>query len=56
MRRRLVRAAVVALVLPAGVKAMELAADRLEAAHGPTPSSKFLRRGSTIGRRISRRI
>lgn len=55
MRRRLVRIALMTLVLPGAVKVAEALADRLEAHGGPSPSSKALRRGSTLGRRLYRR-
>ena len=55
MRRRLLRLAILSLVVPLALEAMESAADRLDAAKGPTPASKRLRQASRVGRRLTPR-
>ncbi|HET6964953.1 MAG TPA: hypothetical protein VFH58_09290 [Acidimicrobiales bacterium] len=55
MRRRLLRLAVVTVVLPLAVKAAESTADRLEAVNGPSAGTRLLRHGSRLGRRFGGR-
>ena len=55
MRRRLVRMALVMVVVPVAVHLAESTADRMEAVHGPSTGSRALRRSSAIGRRWTRR-
>lgn len=55
MRRRLLRLAVVTVVVPLAVKAAESTADRLEATRGPSAGSRLLRHGSRLGRRFAGR-
>lgn len=54
MRRRLLRFALLTVVLPFAVKAVDAMADRIEAVNGPSRPSTLLRRASSIGRRLGR--
>ena len=54
MRRRLAKVALMMVVLPLGARAAEVIADRLEAGRSPSTTTKLLRRGSSIGRRLAR--
>ena len=54
MRRRLVRLLLTTLVFPAAVRTADVIADRLEAERGPSTTTRLLRRGSTLGRRLVR--
>lgn len=55
MRRRLIRLALLSVVVPLALEAMESAADRLEAANGPSKATKRMRQASSVGRRLSKR-
>lgn len=55
MRRRLLRLALLSVVVPLALQAIDSAADRLEAAKGPTPAAKRLRQASRVGRSLSKR-
>jgi hypothetical protein len=52
MRRRIVRFALMALVLPVAVRTADALADRLESESGATPATKLLRQGSGIGKKL----
>lgn len=55
MRRRLLRLALLSVVVPVALEAVDYVADRLEASGGPTSATRTMRRASTVGRRLSRR-
>jgi hypothetical protein len=54
MRRRLLRLAVVMVVLPLAAKAADEVADRMELARGPSRPTRLLRQGSSLSRRVAR--
>lgn len=55
MRRRLLRLALLSVLVPLALEAMDSAADRLEAANGPTPVTKRMRQASRVGRALVQR-
>jgi hypothetical protein len=55
MRKRLIRLALMFVVVPAAVRGAEVVADRLEAQSGPSRSSRALRQASAAGRRLAQR-
>jgi hypothetical protein len=55
MRRRLLRLALLSIVVPLVLEVMETVANQLEANKGPTTTSRSLRQASVMGRRVVRR-
>lgn len=55
MRRRLLRLALLSVLVPLALEAMDSVADRLEAANGPTPAARRLRQASRTGRALVKR-
>lgn len=55
MRRRLLRLALLSVLVPLALEAMDSAADRLETANGPTPVTKRMRQASRVGRALAQR-
>ncbi|MHB1535108.1 MAG: hypothetical protein ACYC1D_11000 [Acidimicrobiales bacterium] len=54
MRRRLIKLVALGLIVPAAGKAASMAADRLEADHGPTTLTRGLRRAGGLTAQVRR--